>query len=117
MLFPRNSKAPLSDSWSAAVSIGASVNDDEPFIGDRLLEAETRQCLLLLPSSGAFHLYDDDDEHHGGKDDNDDDGVWQVHAVQAERMRARSDWFLSDPSGLVRISQSPSIIVTSIACR
>jgi len=25
----------------------------------------------------------------------------QVHAVQAERMRARSDWFLSDPSGLV----------------
>lgn len=25
----------------------------------------------------------------------------QVHAVQAERMKARSDWFLSDPSGLV----------------
>jgi len=25
----------------------------------------------------------------------------EVHAVQAERMRARSDWFLSDPSGLV----------------
>ena len=24
-----------------------------------------------------------------------------MHAVQAERMRARSDWFLSDPSGLV----------------
>jgi hypothetical protein len=25
----------------------------------------------------------------------------QVHQRQAERMRARSDWFLSDPSGLV----------------
>ena len=33
---------------------------------------------------------------------------WQVHAVQAERMRARSDWFLSDPSGLVTIINSPS---------
>ena len=79
----------------AAVSIGASVNnDDEALIRDRLLEAETGQCLLLLPSSGPVHLYDDDAKHY-------DFNVWQVHAVQAERMRARSDWFLSDPSGLV----------------
>ena len=27
--------------------------------------------------------------------------TFQVHQRQAERMRARSDWFLSDPSGLV----------------
>ena len=90
----------------AAVTIGASVNDDEPFVGDRLVEAETGQCLILLPSSGDgndMHHDDDEDNDDDEVDDNDDDDddVYQVHAVQAERMRARSDWFLSDPSGLV----------------
>ena len=52
----------------AAVTIGASVNDDEPFVRGRFVEAEAGQCLLLLPSSG-----DDDDMHQDDGDDNDDD--------------------------------------------
>ena len=42
---------------------------------------------------------------------------WQVHAVQAERMRARSDWFLSDPSGLVTIINSPSSSLSTSSSR
>ena len=56
--------------------------------------------MQFIPPCDYDEHHDDHDHDH---DDNDDDNVWQVHAVQAERMRARSDWFLSDPSGLVNI--------------
>ena len=37
----------------SAISIGESVDDDEPFVRNGLVEAETGQRLLFLPSSGV----------------------------------------------------------------
>lgn len=38
----------------------------------------------------------------------------QVHQKQTERMKYRSEWFLSDPSGLVRIIKAKTKIMTRI---
>ena len=39
---------------------------------------------------------------------------FQVHQRQTERMRHRSEWFLSDPTGLVTVKCRPSSMVMPV---
>lgn len=61
-------------------------------------QPSTRQPGTTTPS---LALYSHQTNRHTQPDTQSFSCLPQVHAVQAERMRARSDWFLSDPSGLV----------------
>jgi hypothetical protein len=66
-------------------------------------ETPQRLCQTLgrqTHAAASLHVKQDNSRHKTG-DTQSFSCLPQVHAVQAERMRARSDWFLSDPSGLV----------------